>query len=112
MIRIGLSGYFSQRPDSVQHRFPHPDITLCDDSSSDDSDYNPDNSSTPDSLPDLLPKNTNPYVRLRIAQDSIGWDHFLRGKLSKEWSTLQYKYALKNRLLQESRHWITWLITT
>jgi hypothetical protein len=92
MIRISLSGYFSQCPSSVQNRFPHPDITFCEDSS-DDSDYDPDDPFFPDPLPDLLPRTTSPYVRLRISQDAIGWDHFLRGKLSKQWTSLQYKYA-------------------
>jgi hypothetical protein len=109
MIRIGLSGFFSQRPSSVQHRFPHPDITLCDDSS-DDSNYDPADPFFPESLPDLLPRNASPYVCLRISQDAIGWDHFLRGKLSKQWTALQYKYASRHGFLQESRHWTTWLI--
>jgi hypothetical protein len=30
-----------------------------------------------------------PYYRLLQHQDKIGWDHFLRGKLSYHWTALQ-----------------------
>jgi hypothetical protein len=109
MIRIGLTGYFQQNPSSVQDRFPIPDSYPSDDSCN-DSDYDPAN---PDSDNDFLfipPPPTNPYVRLRLAQDAIGWDHFLRGKISKDWEILQFKYATRHSLLKESRNWITWLI--
>ena len=54
--------------------------------------------------------HTNPYTRLRESQDTIGWDHFLRGKLARGWTHQQYVYASKHSLLDDSKHWRTWLI--
>jgi hypothetical protein len=109
MIHIGLTGYFHQNPSSVQDRFPIPDSYPSDDSSN-DSNYDPADPDSDSDFPLLSPPPANPYVCLRLAQDAIGWDHFLRGKISKEWEILQFKYATRHSLLKESRNWITWLI--
>jgi hypothetical protein len=109
MIRIGLTGYFHQNPSSVQDRFPLPESYPSDDSSN-NSDDDPAVLDSDNNLLFFPPLPTNPYVRLRLAQDAIGWDHFLRGKISKEWEILQFKYATRHSLLKESQNWITWLI--
>ena len=54
--------------------------------------------------------SSDPYCRLINDQTSIGWDHFLRGKLSTEWTPLQHLYAKKYNLLDESDRWIPTLI--
>ena len=54
--------------------------------------------------------SSDPYTNLRQTQDAIGWDHFLRGKLARGWTHLQYVYASKHSLLDASKHWHTWLI--
>jgi hypothetical protein len=109
MIRIGLTGYFHQTPYSVQQRFPLHD-SYPSDNSSNSSDYNPNYSDSDNNLPYTPPAPTNPCVCLRLAQDAIGWNHFLQGKFSKDWEILQFKYATHHFLLKESRNWITWLI--
>jgi hypothetical protein len=35
------------------------------------------------------------YLNLTQLQDTIGWDHFLSGKLSNEWSLLQHDYIYR-----------------
>jgi hypothetical protein len=37
------------------------------------------------------------YINLIQLQDTIGWDHFLRGKLSKEWASLQQDYIYRTK---------------
>jgi hypothetical protein len=37
--------------------------------------------------------STSPYEALIIKQNKIGWDHFVRGKLTKEWRLVQYHFA-------------------
>lgn len=43
-------------------------------------------------------------------QKHIRWDHFLRGKLSEEWSRLQDQYAKQFGLEEESKQWVVKLI--
>ena len=54
--------------------------------------------------------SSSPYFALIDQQNSIGWDHFVRGKFSTEWSTLQYFYAKRYGLLKASEGWIITLI--
>ncbi len=37
------------------------------------------------------------YLNLIQLQDTIGWDHFLRGKLSHEWANLQQDYSYRTQ---------------
>jgi hypothetical protein len=37
------------------------------------------------------------YLNLIQLQDTIGWDHFLRGKLSHEWANLQQDYIYQTQ---------------
>ena len=43
-------------------------------------------------------------------QTAIGWDHFLRGKLSKEWGPAQYRYARHFNHIDASKNWQVCLI--
>jgi hypothetical protein len=52
----------------------------------------------------------HPYTRLITQQGLIGWDHFIRGKISKEWGARQYAYARRYNLLDESKQWQTALV--
>jgi hypothetical protein len=54
--------------------------------------------------------SSTPYQSLIDQQNAIGWDHFLRGKLSAEWSTLQYFYARRYGMLKPSEGWLVLLI--
>lgn len=58
-----------------------------------DSDYDPDDSQFTTQFVLSPTPTSNPFVALRQSQDAIGWDHFLRGKISSEWTRLQFKYA-------------------
>ena len=58
----------------------------------------------------VVPKSTISYVLLRQAQDEIGWDHFIRGKCSQQWTVVQFKYAVRHNLVDQSMNWINWLI--
>ena len=53
---------------------------------------------------------TTTLSRLISQQNDIGWDHFLRGKLSQAWGPAQYRYAKRFNLVDASKHWITKLI--
>jgi hypothetical protein len=39
-------------------------------------------------------------------QNAIGWDHFIQGKLTKEWIHHQYQYAMRYGLLKPL--WESW----
>ena len=54
--------------------------------------------------------STTPYAQLIDQQSQIGWGHFLRGKLSYEWGTLQHIHASRYNLHSESKGWIPTLI--
>jgi hypothetical protein len=48
-----------------------------------------------DCSPDFLERfpdeySTSPYEALITKQNKIGWDHFVCGKLTKEWRLVQY----------------------
>lgn len=95
MIRLGLTGYFTNDLSALRARFPDPAMP------------------PPHPLSRRLPKrptSTNSYVLLRQSQDAIGWDHFLRGKFSSEWSRLQFKFAVRHNKVEESKNWLNWLI--
>ena len=66
-----------------------------------DGDYDPDESDwTEDNT--VVPKSTHSYVLLRQAQDYIVWDHFIRGKCSRQWNEVQFKYAVWHNLVDQS----------
>ena len=97
----------SDSTDSVFSRLPDSDAS--------DSDYDPlDFDFDPAAYDPLLfalpPPSTNPYIQLRRSQDTIGWDHFFRGKLSSEWATLQSQYADRHPSHPSSKNWQTLLI--
>ena len=48
---------------------------------------------------------TAPYCDLIDQQTRIGWDHFIRGKISKHWGIKQYSYAKRFQLLDVSKQW-------
>jgi hypothetical protein len=62
---------------------------------------------TPPDFSERFPpgSSTNPYLDLIAQQNTIGWDHFVRGKLSREWSELQFIYASRYNLLKASEGW-------
>ena len=75
----------------------------------DDGDYDPDDSDwTEDNT--VVFHSTNIYILLRQAQDAIGWDHFIRGKCSRQWNEVQFKYAVRHNLVDKSKNWLNWLI--
>ena len=92
MIRLGLQGYFRDNFTALHSRFPDPRPSTV----GADSDCQ---------------STSDVYILLRQAQDAIGWDHFLRGKMSMDWSRLQYKYAARHNFLKESKNWQHWLLT-
>ena len=51
-----------------------------------------------------------PYIQLRRQQDTIGWDHFIRGKLSPHWALLQDQYATRHPYHPSSKEWQSSLI--
>lgn len=51
-----------------------------------------------------------PYRDVIRQQTSIGWDQFIRGKVSKEWDKMQQYYAKSNGYEEESKGWMTRLI--
>ena len=97
----------SDSTDSIFSRLPDSDAS--------DSDYDPSDSfyDPVDHMPyyqeSILP-TSNPYIQLRRSQDAIGWDHFLRGKLSSEWTILQSQYASRHPSHPSSKEWHTALI--
>jgi endonuclease/exonuclease/phosphatase family metal-dependent hydrolase len=54
--------------------------------------------------------SSTPYGDLICQQTALGWDHFIRGKLSKEWTKVQYQFAKRYGLVKESEGWVTALI--
>ena len=56
------------------------------------------------------PENHTQLNTLINQQTQIGWDHFLRGKLSKEWGPAQYRYAKRFNLVDASKNWLVRLI--
>ena len=61
----------------------------------------------PPNFSDRFPHNTsNKKLNVLIDQQTaIGWDHFMRGKLSKEWGPAQYRYARRYNLIDASKNW-------
>jgi hypothetical protein len=53
---------------------------------------------------------TSPYKALITKQNKIRWDHFVRGKLTKEWRLVQYQFAKRYGLVKESKGWTVDLI--
>jgi exonuclease III len=54
--------------------------------------------------------SNDPYIQLRHSQDDIGWDQFLRGKLSEDWNRLQHRYACRHSKNEQSKNWLQWLV--
>ena len=54
--------------------------------------------------------SSTPYNELIQQQTAIGWDHFIRGKLSPEWASLQYYISKREGTLKESEGWTLKLI--
>ena len=50
------------------------------------------------------------YGYLITQQTSIGWDHFIRGKIGKAWGPKQHEYAKRYGLVDASKHWQTALV--
>jgi hypothetical protein len=69
------------------------------------------NDSSPD-FSDRFPQgySSTPYNDIITQQNDIGWDHFIRGKISKEWQHVQYQYAKRYGLIQQSEGWVLGLI--
>jgi exonuclease III len=68
-----------------------------------------------DSMPDFSERfpdgySSTPYYDLIEQQNSIGWDHFIRGKLTKEWDSVQYRYSARYGLKKVSEGWTLTLI--
>ena len=67
--------------------------------------------SCPQTISERFPPQDFPSLQpLITSQNAIGWDHFLRGKLSKEWSQAQYRYAKRFNLMDVSKNWIVTLL--
>jgi hypothetical protein len=63
-----------------------------------------------DSSPDFSERfttnsSTSHYLPLIQQQNTIGWDHFLWGKLCKEWGLKQHAYAKRYDFLTASKQW-------
>jgi hypothetical protein len=54
--------------------------------------------------------SSTPYCAVIDQQNSIGWDHFIRGKLSKEWQKVQYVHAKRYGMTKQSEGWVLDLI--
>jgi hypothetical protein len=69
------------------------------------------NDSTPD-FSDRFPDgySLTPYVEVIDQQNAIGWDHFVRGKLSTEWKRVQYIHAKRYGMKKQSEGWVCSLI--
>ena len=106
-ITSGGSG--GQQARSLQSSFTDSIFSTAEFTDEEDGNYNPDDSESWDDT-DSPPISNDPYILLRQAQDTIGWDHFLRGKWSTKWNDVQYRFAVRNNLLDQSRHWQKWLI--
>ena len=64
----------------------------------------------PPSFSDRFPPADFPSLQILITQqNAIGWDHFVRGKLSKEWSQAQYRHAKRFNLVDVSKNWLVTL---
>jgi hypothetical protein len=68
-----------------------------------------------DSLPDFSERFPNgyssmPYYDLIEQQNSIGWDHFIRGKFTKEWDAVQYCHSKRYGSTKVSEGWTLTLI--
>jgi hypothetical protein len=68
-----------------------------------------------DSLPDFsecFPTgySTTPYNDVIVQQNAIGWDHFICGKVTKEWQRVQYMHAKRYGLVKQSEGWVRDLI--
>jgi hypothetical protein len=53
---------------------------------------------------------TSPYKVLITQQNKIGWDHFVRGKFTKEWRLVQYQFAKRYGLVKQSEGWTVDLV--
>jgi hypothetical protein len=68
-----------------------------------------------DSSPDFSERfpqgySSTPYNDVITQQNAIGWDHFIRGKVSKEWQQVQYQYAKRYGMIKQSEGWVLGLI--
>jgi hypothetical protein len=64
-----------------------------------------------DSSPDFSERfpqgySSTPYNDVIIQQNAIGWDHFIRGKVSKERSQVQYLHAKRYGMVKQSEGWM------
>jgi hypothetical protein len=87
ILRTGLHAYFTNTPPDFDKQFPRD----------------------PE---ERFPAGSwvNSYHDLINQQQDIGWDHFLRGKLSKEWTKVQFQYAHRNGKAETSSGWVPHLI--
>ena len=67
---------------------------------------------TPIDILQIFPSgySSTPYRELIQQQTAIGWDHFIRGKISPEWNSLQYYYAKRTGHLKPSEGWTLKLV--
>jgi hypothetical protein len=68
-----------------------------------------------DSPPDFLERfpqgfSSTPYNDVIIQQNAIGWDHFIRGKVSKKWKQVQHQHAKRYGMVKQSEGWMLGLI--
>jgi hypothetical protein len=54
--------------------------------------------------------STSPYEALITKQNKIGWDHFVRGNLTKEWRLVQYQFAKRYGMVKQSEGWTVDLV--
>jgi hypothetical protein len=52
----------------------------------------------------------SPYKALITKQNQIGWDHFVCGKLTKEWRLDQYHFAKRYGVVKQSKGWTVDLV--
>jgi hypothetical protein len=68
-----------------------------------------------DSPPDFSERfppgySSTPNNDVIIQQNAIGWDHFIRSKVSKEWNQVQYQHAKRYGMVKQSDGWMLGLI--
>ena len=59
---------------------------------------------------DRFSSTATAYNNVIRGQSLIGWDHFFRGKLHKDWGIIQYYHAKRFNLRKESEGWILRLL--
>jgi hypothetical protein len=68
-----------------------------------------------DSHPDFSERfptgySSSPYDELIDEQNAIGWEHFIRGKVSAQWNELQYRHTKRYNLQTDAEGWLGKLV--